>query len=155
VVASPQPRGILELPTIRLLVETGVVVVCAGGGGIPVTVDPTTGRVDGVEAVVDKDLAAALLAERLGADALVLLTDVDAVVLDWGTDAARPARRLDVAEARALTLAPGSMGPKVEAACRFVQATGGRAAIGAMEAAPALAAGLAGTQVVPVPVAVS
>ncbi|QEC48323.1 carbamate kinase [Baekduia soli] len=146
VVASPEPQEILELETIRLLTGAGVVVVCAGGGGIPVAVSPD-GLVTGVEAVVDKDLAAALLARRLDADLLVLLTDVPGVVLDWGTEAARVAPSLDVAVARSLQLAAGSMGPKVEAACRFADATGRRAAIGAMESAGELVAGSAGTMV--------
>ena len=146
VVASPEPRAILEIDTIRLLVDAGVVVVCAGGGGIPVTVDDA-GRIAGVEAVVDKDLAAALLAAQLDADALVLLTDVAAVIEGFGTDAQRPLAALDAAAARDLHLAAGSMGPKVEAAARFAARTGGRAAIGAMGDAAALVAGTAGTQI--------
>lgn len=150
VVASPEPQAILELDTIRLLVASGAVVICAGGGGIPVTVGAH--GVAGVEAVVDKDLSAALLAEGLGADALVLLTDVDAVIEGYGTPDARPLRDLDVAAARALDLAAGSMGPKVEAACRFAERTGRLAAIGAMEAAAALVAGAAGTRITAAPV---
>jgi carbamate kinase len=147
VVASPEPLDIRELPTIRLLVEGGVLVVCAGGGGIPVVVE--TGRVHGVEAVIDKDLAAALLARRLDAEFLLLLTDVPAVELDWGTPRARPLVAATPAELRACRFAAGSMGPKVEAACRFVEATGGRAAIGALADAAAILRGQAGTTVAP------
>jgi carbamate kinase len=147
VVASPEPLDIRELPTIRLLVEAGVLVVCAGGGGIPVVVE--AGRVRGVEAVIDKDLAAALLARRLAAGFLLLLTDVPAVELDWGTPRARPLRMATPAELRACRFAAGSMGPKVEAACRFVEATGGRAAIGALTDAAAILRGQAGTTVAP------
>jgi carbamate kinase len=146
VVASPEPQAILEIDTIRLLVDAGVLVICAGGGGIPITV-ADDGRVTGLEAVVDKDLSAALLARRLEADMLVLLTDVDGVYLDWGTDAARFAPTIDALLAEQLELAAGSMGPKVHAAGRFAAATGGRAAIGALGDAAALVAGATGTQV--------
>jgi carbamate kinase len=146
VVASPEPQAILELSTIRLLVDAGVLVICAGGGGIPVTV-ATDGRVTGVEAVVDKDLSASLLARRLEAHMLVLLTDVDGVYLDWGTDAERRAPVLDALVAERMELAAGSMGPKVRAAGRFAAATGGRAAIGALGDAAALVAGTTGTQI--------
>src|SRR5215207_8555842 len=124
VVPSPEPRSIVELSTIRLLVEAGVVVICVGGGGIPVVVD-REGRLHGIEAVVDKDLAAALLAEGLGADALLMLTDVPAVEADFGTPRARPLADVNVRTLRALAFAPGSMAPKVDAACRFVERTGG------------------------------
>lgn len=144
VVPSPEPRRILEIDTIRLLVEHGVTVVCAGGGGIPVAVGPA-GEVRGVEAVIDKDLAAALLAVELEADALLLLTDVPAVLRDWGTDKAAPIARATPAALRRIAFAPGSMAPKVEAACRFVEATGAIAAIGALDAADALLRGDAGT----------
>jgi carbamate kinase len=144
VVPSPEPIEIVELAAIRLLVENGVLVVCVGGGGIPVA---RNGALRGVEAVIDKDRAAALLAERLDADALLLLTDVDAVVLGWGTPEARPLRTATVAELREHAFVPGSMGPKIEAACRFVERTGGRAAIGALDMAPATLAGRAGTAI--------
>ena len=146
VVASPEPRAIVELDTIKLLCDAGVTVVCTGGGGIPVAVDQD-GRLHGVEAVVDKDLAAALLAEGLGADALLLLTDVPAVVEGWGTPAARPLSTGSPQELRAARFAAGSMGPKVEAACRFAQHTGGIAAIGALADAAAVLRGEAGTRV--------
>jgi carbamate kinase len=148
VVPSPEPRRILELAAIRLLVEAGVIVVCAGGGGIPVVVT-AAGAIHGVEAVIDKDLAAALLARELHADALLLLTDVDAVYLDWNTPEARPLPLTTPRELRQHRFAPGSMGPKVEAACRFVEVTGGLAGIGRLEDAPALLEGRGGTQVRP------
>jgi carbamate kinase len=131
VVPSPEPRSIVELATIKLLVKSGVLVVCVGGGGIPVTVDQD-GRLHGVEAVVDKDRAAALLAEGLGADALLMLTDVAGVEVGWGTPDARHLGDVEVDELRELSFAPGSMGPKVEAACRFAERTGGFAGIGAL-----------------------
>jgi carbamate kinase len=146
VVPSPEPRSIVELGTIRLLVDAGVLVVCVGGGGIPVVVD-RDGRLCGVEAVVDKDRAAALLAEGLGADALLMLTDVPAVELDHGQPTARPLHDVDVGELRALTFAPGSMGPKVDAACRFAERTGGFAGIGRLEDAAAILHGERGTRV--------
>jgi carbamate kinase len=143
VVPSPQPLEIIELEAIRTLVDRGVTVLCAGGGGIPVVANRV--GLHGVDAVIDKDLASALLATALGADALLLLTDVDAVQLDWGTPAARPLRRTTPAALRALHLPDGSMGPKAEAACRFVEDGGRFAAIGALADAPALACGEAGT----------
>jgi carbamate kinase len=146
VVPSPAPQRILELPTIRFLVEGGVLVICAGGGGIPVTVR-ADGAIRGVEAVIDKDRAAALLAEALGADALLLLTDVDAVYRGWGTDDAEPIARLTPETAAELALDPGSMGPKVEAACAFVARGGGRAGIGRLEAAAEVLAGRSGTTI--------
>jgi carbamate kinase len=148
VVASPEPRSIVELETLRLLVEAGVLVVCVGGGGIPVAVD-RDGRLRGVEAVIDKDLAAALLARGLGADALLLLTDVPVVQADWGTAFARDLERAAPWELRRLAFAEGSMGPKVEAACRFVDATGGVAGIGALADAREILRGNRGTLVAP------
>jgi carbamate kinase len=146
VVASPEPRSIVELETLRLLVEAGVLVVCVGGGGIPVTVEPD-GRLRGVEAVIDKDLAAALLARGLGADALLLLTDVPVVQADWGTAFERDIERAAPWELRRLSFAEGSMGPKVEAACRFVEATRGIAGIGALADAREILAGRRGTRI--------
>ena len=133
---------------IRMLVEAGAIVVCAGGGGIPVVMGDA-GALHGVEAVIDKDLAAELLARSLRADVLLMLTDVNAVMRDWGTGGASPIRRSTPAELRSLAFADGSMGPKVEAACRFVESTGGIAAIGALEDAVRIVAGDAGTLVVP------
>jgi carbamate kinase len=148
VVPSPEPAELVELDTIRLLMRQGVIVVCAGGGGIPV-VDDGSGMLRGVEAVVDKDLTAAVLARAVGADALLLLTDVDAVIDGYGTPRARPVRRATTTEMRARSFPRGSMGPKVEAACRFVEATGAVAAIGRLDHAAALLDGTAGTTVVP------
>jgi carbamate kinase len=148
VVPSPEPLRILELPTIRLLIDSGVLVVCTGGGGIPVAI--TDGVLRGVEAVIDKDLAAARLAEDIEADLLLLLTDVPGVLRDLG----RPDSlftNVRPAQLRSLHLPAGSMGPKAEAACRFVEQTGGRAAIGALEDAAALVAGTAGTQIRQIP----
>jgi len=145
VVASPEPLEIVEIETIRLLAAAGVLVVCAGGGGIPVMVAGP--GLQGVEAVIDKDLAAALLAEQLSADVLLLLTDVPAVEFGFGTGRATRIERATPEELRAITFASGSMAPKINACCRFVEHTGGRAAIGALEDAAALLAGEAGTQV--------
>jgi carbamate kinase len=146
VVASPEPLRIIEVEAIRTLVEHDVVVTCAGGGGIPV-VDDGKGPLRGVEAVIDKDLAAALLARELRADALVLLTDVDGVYEGWGGPAAVRLGEVTPRELRRLRLPAGTMGPKAEAACRFVESGGRYAAIGTLEAAAAVAAGGAGTVV--------
>ncbi|MGD9736031.1 MAG: carbamate kinase [Solirubrobacterales bacterium] len=150
-VPSPEPAGIPELRSLRLLIEHEVLVICAGGG-IPVALEPD-GSVAGVEAVVDKDLTAALLARRLDADLLLLLTDVDAIRLGWGGEEERPLDDADPATLRGLGLAAGSMGPKAEAASRFVEATGRRAAIGSLTEAARIVAGAAGTQVRPLAVA--
>jgi carbamate kinase len=149
VVPSPLPRDIVELPTIELLLERGIVVVCAGGGGIPVVEDEHGVR-HGVEAVVDKDRASGLLAERLAADLLLLLTDVSNVEVHWGTAHARPLRETTVAELRSYSFAEGSMGPKVEAATAFVEHTGRPAVIGSLFEAEAVVRGDAGTWVRPV-----
>jgi carbamate kinase len=146
VVASPRPRRIVELGVIELLVREGVLVVCAGGGGIPV-VATVGGGYEGVEAVMDKDHAGALLASSLHADAFLLLTDVDAVYAGWGTPDARPIRRAAPEDLARQSFAAGSMGPKVEAACRFVSEGGGFAAIGSLADAAALLRGDAGTLV--------
>jgi carbamate kinase len=146
VVASPEPLAIIEIQAIRLLVEHGVLVVCVGGGGIPVVADDH-GALHGVEAVVDKDLAAALLASLLDADYLLMLTDVAGVELDWPAPGAMPIRLASAEELRGLDFPAGSMGPKVEAACRFVETTGGRAGIGALADAPAIVRGEAGTTI--------
>jgi len=146
VVPSPTPRRIVELSAIRLLVEAGIVVVCAGGGGIPVCRE-SDGSQRGVEAVIDKDACSALLAVQLAADALLLLTDVPAVFRDWPHPARRPIGEVAVAELEALHFEPGAMAPKVAAACAFVRRTGRLAAIGALEDAPRLIDGTAGTRV--------
>jgi carbamate kinase len=146
VVASPEPRSIVELAALRLLVGSGVLVVCVGGGGIPVVIDQDQ-RLRGVEAVIDKDLSAALLATQLEADALLMLTDVPNVQADWRTPHARALTDVTAAELRTLRFAAGSMAPKIEAACRFVEATGGMAAIGALGDAPALLRRESGTRI--------
>lgn len=145
VVPSPAPIRILEILAIRHLVAEGVVVICGGGGGIPVVVGPH-GAVHGVEAVIDKDRTAALLARDLGADGLLLLTDVDAVYRGWGTDARQPIGETTPEELAALALDPGSMGPKVRAACEFVSETGNFAGIGRLADAGDVLAGRAGTR---------
>jgi len=143
-VPSPMPLRICELPAIKTLLRTGFIVVCAGGGGIP-TVAAETGERRGIEAVIDKDFAAALLAESVGADFLLLLTDVPAVWTRWPMAAGTPIGKTTPAELRRLTFAPGSMGPKVSAACRFVERTGRPAGIGTIEQAEAVLAAAAGT----------
>jgi carbamate kinase len=148
VVPSPEPLELVELPLIRVLLDSGALVVCAGGGGIPVVAD-ASGALRGAEAVVDKDLTAALLARAVNADALLLLTDVDAVIDGFGTPDARPIRHATPGELRARSFPAGSMGPKVEAACRFVEGTGKMAAIGRLDAATPLLRGEAGTVVSP------
>lgn len=144
VVPSPQPKEILEIGVIDLLVREKVVVVCAGGGGIPVVRRADGGHV-GVEAVIDKDFAGALLATLLHADAFLMLTDVDAAYESWGTPDARPIRAVTPDDLDRLEFAPGSMGPKVEAACRFVRANDGFAVIGALADAPGMLRREAGT----------
>jgi carbamate kinase len=151
VVPSPRPKRIFEIEAIRALLEKGCVVICAGGGGIPTryTDEPApAGRtLIGVEAVIDKDLASALLAIDLDADMLVIVTDVDAVYADWGTPDQRAIRRATPASLSGSEFASGSMGPKVQAACSFVEKTGRRAAIGSITEAAALVRGEAGTLV--------
>jgi len=149
VVPSPEPAELLDLTVIRMLLDRQTIVVCSGGGGVPVMVVNGTGQTRGVEAVVDKDLTAALLARQLDADVLLLLTDVAAVQDGYGTPQARPIRRSTPAELRARNFPAGSMGPKIEAVCRFVEATGKLAAIGQLADAQALLAGQAGTLIAP------
>ncbi|THF55417.1 carbamate kinase [Ollibium composti] len=146
VVPSPKPLEILEVEVLAFLVERGVIVICAGGGGIPV-VNLDSGGIIGVEAVIDKDLASSLLARQLGADMLVMLTDVDAVYLDWGTPKARPLDRVQAGDISAAAFASGSMGPKVEAAIAFATETGQPAAIGKLEDAVEIVAGRRGTRI--------
>lgn len=143
-----EPQAIVELASLRTLIDAGVLLICAGGGGIPVALDGEgDGTMVGVQAVVDKDLTASLLARRLDADVLVMLTDVDAVHLDWGAESDRALGRVTPAELREHNFASGSMGPKVEAACRFVEATGCRAAIGELTKAVEIVRGESGTQI--------
>jgi carbamate kinase len=146
VVPSPEPAELVELPLVRMLLDSGAVVVCAGGGGIPVIAGPG-GERRGVEAVVDKDLTASMLACELAVDVLLLLTDVDAVIDGFGSPAARPVRQATPAQLRAGSYPAGSMGPKVEAACRFAESAGGVAAIGRLDQAEALLLGDAGTTI--------
>jgi len=150
VVPSPMPREIVELSVIRQLLDAGTGVICAGGGGIPV-VREDDGRLRGIEAVVDKDRTAALLAESVGADALLLLTDVAAVEVGYGTPSARAIRHTSIEELRGHEFSAGSMGPKVQAACDFVQATGHMAAIGLLEDAEVLLTGSTGTVIQALP----
>jgi carbamate kinase len=151
VVPSPVPKRIFEIHAIKSLLEQGTVVICAGGGGIPTRyLDepvPAGRRLDGVEAVIDKDLASALLAIDLDADALLIVTDVDAAYSGWGTPDQRPIRRATPEALETQGFAEGSMGPKVRAACQFVQTTGKRAVIGSMTDTPALLRGESGTTV--------
>jgi carbamate kinase len=148
VVPSPEPMEVVEISIVKELVSKGTVVVCAGGGGIPVSRNQR-GRLEGVEAVIDKDLAAALIAQNVEADVLLLLTDVPAVLADFGRPTENSIERATVAELRAMSFPAGSMGPKVEAACRFVELTGKRAAIGTFDDAPGLLDGSAGTTILP------
>jgi carbamate kinase len=150
VVASPQPKRIFEMRPIRWLLAHDTIVIAAGGGGIPTMYEPGAERkLVGVECVIDKDLASELLARELGADFFVMLTDAPAVCADWGLPTQRPIRRASPAALSALRFAAGSMGPKVEAACRFVSATGKPAGIGALEDVARVLAGEAGTLVTP------
>jgi carbamate kinase len=148
VVASPEPITVLDAATITTLADSGYVVVGAGGGGIPVVRDPD-GTLRGVEAVIDKDLAAALLARDTGSEVLVIATDVEHVVLGYGTDDERPLQRATPGEMRTIAqeqkFASGSMGPKVEAAVRFVESGGRRAVITSLEMIEEAVHGRAGT----------
>lgn len=147
VVASPEPREVVERATIDRLVREGTVVVCAGGGGVPV-VRERSGELAGVEAVIDKDLATSLLATGVRADRLLFLTDVERVYANYATANQRPLARVGVKELRGLSFPAGSMGPKVEAACRFVEASGNVASIGSLDDVEGLLAATSGTQVV-------
>ncbi len=149
--ASPRPIGVVEAPLIRILLDHGVIVIAGGGGGPPVYRDPLLG-LEGLDAVVDKDSVAALLAAQLDAEVLMILTDVDAVYSGWGTPAAAPLRRLTLAEADALlagdAVPAGSMRPKVEAATAFVRGGGSRAVIARLSDGPAALRGETGTTIV-------
>jgi len=150
VVPSPLPRRIFEIKPIKWLLDHGTIVICAGGGGIPTMYEPGADRkLVGVEAVIDKDLCSELLARELDADLFVMLTDVDAVYIDWGRPSQRPIRRTSPAALAGIPFAAGSMGPKVEAACRFAAATGRPAAVGALTDASRIIVGEAGTTVGP------
>ena len=150
VVGSPQPLAIPEIDAIRTLLSTGTIVIACGGGGVPVHRDAFLGW-EGVDAVVDKDLAAAVLARDLGATILLILTDIDAVYLDYATPSQRALRTLTVAEAERLDgdgmFGEGSMAPKVRAAVEFVRATGGRAIITELSRGLEAVGGEAGTTI--------
>jgi carbamate kinase len=151
VVPSPRPQRIIGLRPIEWLIERGCVVICAGGGGIPTMYTgeaaPAGRRLVGVEGVIDKDHASARLAADVNADALVIATDVDAVYQDWGGPEQRALRRASPAALAGMTLAEGSMGPKVQAACEFAQRPGKFAAIGQLTDVAAMLLGEAGTTV--------
>lgn len=147
VVPSPEPVRLVELPVIRILVDQGAVVVCAGGGGVPVVERADDARLTGTAAVVDKDLTAALPASQIGADRFVVLTDVPAVMRDWDTPDAEPITDIDLGSLEGMTFPAGSMGPKIEACARFVRASGRPAAIGSLRDAVALLDGTAGTTI--------
>jgi carbamate kinase len=149
VVPSPQPQRIFGIEPVQWMLDHGAVVVCSGGGGIPVAYTdepvPAGRRLVGVEAVIDKDIASAHLAADIGADVLAIITDVDAVYVDWGTPRSRAISHASPAALASTDFAAGSMGPKVGAACWFVERTGRRAAIGSIEEAAKLVSGDAGT----------
>jgi carbamate kinase len=154
VVPSPEPKRIFEIRPIRWLLDRHVVVICAGGGGVPTAYrgrdgdTPAGQELAGVEAVIDKDLASELLAREVAADLFVMVTDVDGVYVDWGTVQQRLLSRVTPEQLRALAFSAGSMGPKVDAAIRFVERTGNRAAIGALDRIEEIVKGDSGTQVV-------
>jgi carbamate kinase len=147
VVPSPIPQRIFEARPVEWLLEHGCVVICAGGGGIPTMYREGTRTLVGVEAVIDKDRASAVLAEGLGADLLVIATDVDAIYLDWGMPEQRAVAAAHPEALRTLELPAGSMGPKAEAAAAFASATGHPCVIGAIDHLPAILAGASGTRV--------
>lgn len=148
VVPSPAPQRIFEIHPIRWLLEKRVIVVCAGGGGVPTMYEPGTQHLVGVEAVIDKDLASAVLARDLDADVMIIATDVPAVMLDYGTPEQRAIRRAHPDALTSLPLPAGSMAPKAEAAAAFARG-GGRAVIGSLDDIEGLVAGTHGTQVSP------
>jgi carbamate kinase len=147
VVASPQPLRVLGLDPIRWLLERGALVIAAGGGGIPVVRGADGHSLHGAEAVIDKDLCSGVLARELQADCLVIATDVAAVYLDWGTPQQRAIGKVSPQTLSAMSFPAGSMGPKIDAACRFVEASGKRAVIGSLDQIEAMLSGEAGTQI--------
>lgn len=148
VVPSPEPKRIWGLKPLKTLVEHGHIVICCGGGGIPTYFDEQ-GNLVGAEAVIDKDLASSLLASEVEADIFVIATDVNGAYVDWGKPTQRRIAEADPESLRAFGFAKGSMGPKVEAVCRFVEKTGKPAVIGALSEIDQILAGKAGTRVVP------
>lgn len=146
VVPSPLPKNILGLRAIRLLVDAGICVICSGGGGIPV-MRRADGGMDGVEAVIDKDRTAALLANALRADALLMLTDVAAIFTDWGKPAQQAITDITPDAIEKLSFQAGSMAPKVASACDFVRAGGAMAGVGRLEDARAILEGRAGSRI--------
>ena len=146
VVPSPEPKRIFEMRPIRWLLEKGVIVIAAGGGGIPTMYQPGADRrLVGVEAVIDKDFCSELLAREVEADLFVMATDADAVFVGWGTPDARAIHRASPEAIGAYRFPAGSMGPKVDAACRFARATGKTAAIGSLADLPGIVRGEKGT----------
>ncbi len=145
-VASPRPKRIFEIRPIKWLLEKGSIVICAGGGGIP-TVYGVDGKLQGVEAVIDKDLCSALLAEQLESDLLVIATDVNAVFIDFGKPTCKAIARAHPDDMEKLDFAAGSMGPKVQAACEFARNTGKVAVIGSLSDIDAIVHGTAGTRI--------
>jgi len=146
VVASPEPKQIFEIRPIRWLLDMGVVVIAAGGGGIPVAYEGDR-KLAGIEAVIDKDLCSELLARQLLVDMFIMATDADAVYVDWGKPTQRAIRRASPTDMAAHEFPAGSMGPKVAAACRFAEMTGRSAAIGSLQDLPAMLTGAAGTTI--------
>ena len=149
VVPSPTPQRIIWHRPIRWLLDNHAVVICAGGGGIPVVHNTEDDSYRGVEAVIDKDRASGLLASEIPSDMFVIATDVDGVYLDYGTDRQRVLRRTTPAELDALNFSSGSMGPKVDAACLFVRRTGKPAVIGSLDHIADIVAGISGTWIEP------
>ena len=148
VVPSPEPKRIFEIRPIRWLLEKGVIVIAAGGGGIPTMYERGADRkLIGVEAVIDKDLASELLARDLEADLFIMATDAPAVFVNWGKPDAKAIHRASPEAMRDHQFPAGSMGPKVDAACRFAEVTGKTAAIGALADIPAIVAGKKGTSI--------
>lgn len=145
VVASPEPHRIFELRPIHWLLEKGTVVICAGGGGIP-TIYNKDGKLEGVEVVIDKDRASSLLAFELEADVLVMATDTEGVFQDWGTKNQKIISKTTPEQIKKYDFDKGSMGPKVEAACSFVERSGQRAVIGSLKDIKEMVDGIAGTQ---------
>ena len=146
VVASPRPKRIFEIRPIKWLLEKGSIVICAGGGGIPTMYGPH-GKLQGVEAVIDKDLCSALLAEQLDSDLLVIATDVNAAFIDFGKPTQKAIGQAHPDEMEKLGFAAGSMGPKVQAACEFARNTGKTAVIGSLSDIEAIVQGTAGTRI--------